>query len=133
MDVSKTITRRAAFLGAGALSIGTVVPVVAAARHDTTMPTDDTPVMVLFRRWQRAYTKMQADVGEQFYDTLNDACAALEMQIVATPAVDAQDILAKLVAYMNYGAFPLESREAIGWGVAILDDAKAFFDTRAVA
>lgn len=86
----------AGLIGAGA------VPAIAAT---------ETPVMAMFREWQRLYEieRQVHEASETGSDdstrAATDALIAIERQLIALPVQGPQDVLVKIAAVSCYGAF----------------------------
>lgn len=80
----------------------------------------DTPVMKLFREW-RAITELvtrDAPMTEAELAEATERRYAIKDQMFATPALTAQDVLAKLIASTTWGDFDLEGDEERFWADA---------------
>lgn len=80
----------------------------------------DTPVMRLFREW-RAITELvasDAPMTEEELAEATDRRYALKDQMLAEPALTAQDVLAKLIASTTWGDWGLERDRDAFWAEA---------------
>ncbi|KFI27774.1 hypothetical protein CN97_00650 [Haematobacter massiliensis] len=80
------------------------------------MGQDDTPVMQWFRRWQEATTALSTrDMTDEEFQMANEDRIAIEDSLMAIPAENARDFVAKVYAYTNRGEVGLpnhnEARE----------------------
>jgi len=70
---------------------------------------EDTPIMLLFRKWQAAWAIEQAaydaDESDDICEALGDARLDLEKQMLALPAVDPRDFICKIAAWTDFGVF----------------------------
>jgi len=87
------------------------VPAVAVAETDT-------PVMALFREWNKAladerdldaqYRKQPCDEIEALADAAADRRYQIELQMIEVKSEDARDVLAKIAAWTDYGVFQFD-------------------------
>lgn len=77
----------------------------------------ETPVMRLFREWREITALVSGDApmsGEEMAEA-TDRRYALKDEMFSTPALTAQDVLAKLIASTTWGAFDLEGDDEAFW------------------
>ena len=76
----------------------------------------ETPIMALFREWQRLHDYLNYGAGcslpEAEHEVGCNELTAIEDRIEAYPAQNAQDIIAKLLSWSSYGDFDISTNEA---------------------
>lgn len=92
------------------------------SQHQTLPPlTGATPVMALFRAWQRLYdlekqTHEASPTGSDASTRIStEALMVVEAQMIETPATGPEDWMAKMVATTCYGVFPHEDEDHPVW------------------
>ena len=109
MANAQTTTRRALLKAAPALTL--VGAGTAQGMAPNTMPSTETPVMVLFREWERINAEMLAAYAaddDQAGDRAHDARWAHEQILIHEPSRCDRDLLLKIVAWTAAGESDLE-------------------------
>lgn len=73
-----------------------------------------TPIIGLFRQWERANKDAQGASQEE-RDRAVDLMTALESRMLALPSQSVADLAAKIAVYSSWGDFELPGREHMLW------------------
>lgn len=102
------VNRRSLLLAGPAALAGVALPSAAAALTPS-------PVMALFQEWKPISVWLNGPEGEAAdeveFNGMNEARIALEDRMMAEPAHNAKDVLAKMTAYTHFGEDELMSRQ----------------------
>jgi hypothetical protein len=116
MDNPKTITRRAALIGALTSSAALAVPVAA---------NPESEIVALFRQWDALWHHtVHLTCSDDEMDGFVDQMTVIWREIVALPARDVRDLAIKVVVHTSHGQFDLSSDDNHE-GAAIMAEAEA--------
>ncbi|OWJ74391.1 hypothetical protein, partial [Haematobacter genomosp. 1] len=75
---------------------------------------DETPVMQWFRRWQEVTATLNAQrMTDEEFQVANEDRIAIEDSLMAIPAENARDFVAKVYAYTNRGELGLPNHNEL--------------------
>lgn len=82
----------------------------------------DTPVMALFRKWERFNAQMNGGearaLDDEEFDARMQDLNELGQRLMETPAQNAQDIVAKVISWTDSGGFELPGNDEPFWAEA---------------
>lgn len=99
------MSRREVFLGAAALPVVAALPAQAS---------DDTPIMALFREWQRLDDEIERPerIEDDDIAALNDRKMEIETKMCAQPSLTGHDLAAKIIAVTDGDDFEISGPNA---------------------